>query len=267
MNNSLVHCFNFSEKNVKLKYFGRIGAPHTTPLGGRFVKMSSSNTKSAIYWIVDTNGLSVAMKPFHMGPNAYQLAMEQEYTTSQGMAFLASEAVRSNPDYGVRIPGTRAWFVMIPPWETQIPSLDSSVAVKNTKQFVLLDGSGRAHMVHDGNTLLKAVAKYDPSAAPAVRVSWNRDHCLWCTQPRGTPEEISAQRLRIAILAFRVLTLSAEMEQKMLPRVAQKIHDHIVGGLPKWRALYDSLPRQPPVSIEIVTSSSPEISRRCPMMV
>ena len=79
--------------------------------------------------------------------------------TPHYIAYMASQAMRKNPDWGVRIPGTKNHLVYIPNWEEEllVPCPDSYEPQGN---FIALDGNtGLANVLIDGSTTLRLAAR------------------------------------------------------------------------------------------------------------
>lgn len=218
----------------------------------------------------DVNGLSILFVPMYTPKEKVDQFLKERQGSPQHTAYVASEAVRSNRKYGVKIPDSTCWLILIPKWYDQATT-QSKIGQEET-QLILMNGNGTADVLLDGDTLMRLVAldanlplreppspMYSPDVfrfdekhnkyMMDISGSYNsfikteqEMYCPWCRcqhEPTQTQEEIDKKHTELAIAAFRHVVNTATRGGKPLSRQLQKIHDVIMDGHVEWRHIFD----------------------------
>lgn len=218
----------------------------------------------------DINGLSILFVPLYTPKGIVDKFLKEKEGSPQHTAYIASEAVRSNRKYGVRIPGSSCWLILIPKWHDQATT-KSDIGQEET-QLILMNGNGTADVLLDADTLMRLVAldaklplreppspMYSPdvfrfdekhekymiecsSSYNSFAKTEQEMYCPWCRcqhEPTQTQEEIDKKHTELAIAAFRHVVNTATRGGKPLSRRLQKIHDVIMDGPVEWRQIFD----------------------------
>ena len=211
---------------------------------------------------VDDNGLTIVYSPLYAPKEHLEEFFKYSRNTGAYVGFAASDVIRTNPEYAVRIPASNCWLVLVPHWhKNYIIKTDSDETL-----MIMLDGSGRGMILQDGTTTMRLVAleaniHYDMTPGTET---WNslysyrhdnddgdyddfytkraiEEFDLWTSKKRNTEqtvEERNKVHLELAIAAFKHAT-NAATRGTPLPHLMQRIHDAIMEGPPEWRDIFD----------------------------
>lgn len=204
---------------------------------------------------VDKDGLTIVYCPIYSSIENREEFFKYSRETGAYVGFVGSDVIRNNPEYAVRITGSKCWLVLVPPWH-------KNYIVRNGDKetmMIMMDGSGRGMVLEDATTTLRLVAQEanigcysnpyiylsdwydeDDDEYSFVRETTNLD--LWTSKEYDrtqTAEQRCNFHLELAIAAFKHATNAATRGNKVLPHLMQRIHDAIMEGPPHWRQIFD----------------------------